>query len=96
MLEISKLNVLNDNVLVEAVKPAKRGGVARGISVDNKPEIGTVLKVGPGRILESGTLNPTTVKPKMLVLFNQHTTTKFNIEGTNYYVLREEDIIGFQ
>ncbi len=96
MLKINKLQVLNDNVLVEGIQPEKRGGVVRGISTDNKPEIGRVLQVGPGRTLENGTLKETLVKEGMIVLFNQHTTTKFNIEGHDYYVIREEDIVGYQ
>jgi len=96
MITIKKIKVLNDYVLVEGVQPQKRGGVVRGISIDNKPEVGKVFKVGPGRLLESGELKPTTVKEGNYVLFNQHTTTKYNLEGTDFYMLREEDIIGYQ
>lgn len=96
MLDVNKLEVLNDNVLLEGVQPEKRGGIVRGISTDNKPELGKVLRVGPGRTLENGELKETVVKKGMLILFNQHTTTKFNIEGKDYYVIREEDIVGYQ
>jgi chaperonin GroES len=96
MLNASKLNVLGDNVFVEAIREKERAGVVRGITTDDKPELGTVLRVGPGRYTESGELIPTFVKPGMVVLFNQYTTTKFNIAGKNYYVLREEDIVAYQ
>lgn len=96
MLEIKSLNVLNDNVLVEAIKPTKRGGVVRGVSSDDKPEMGLVLRVGRGRTTDTGQLIPMVVEVGHTILFNPHTTTKFNIEGKNYYVLREEDVIGYQ
>ena len=96
MINIEDFQVLNDNVLVRGIIPELRGGVVRGVSTDNKPEIGLVLKVGPGRTLEGGQVKETIIKVGMLILFNQHTTTKFNVEGTDYYVLREEDAIGYQ
>jgi chaperonin GroES len=94
-LKIDQLNVINDNVLVEAIVPVRRGGVVRGISTDDKPETGKVLKVGPGRVNDGGVLVQTGLAPGMTVLFNQHTTTKFNIEGKTYYTLRAEDVIAY-
>lgn len=96
MLQINKIKVLNDLVLVEGIKPGKVNGVIRGITIDDKPQEGLVLKVGPGKLLETGNRVPVTVEPGMEVLFNEHTTTKFSIEGKVYYTLREEDIVGFQ
>mgnify|MGYP001565501656 CR=1 FL=1 len=95
-LEVNELNVLYDNVLVSGIKPETRDGIIRGVTSDDKPEMGRVLRVGPGRVTEDGTRLEMSVRPGMLVLFNQHTTTKFNIEGRDFFVLREEDIIGFQ
>lgn len=94
-LQVSELNVLNDNVLISGIKPEKKNGVVVGVSTDDKPEMGRVLKVGPGRVTEEGTRLEMSVRAGMVVLFNQHTTTKFNIDGKIYYVLREEDIIGY-
>lgn len=96
MIEVNKLHVLNDNVLIAPVQPEERGGVVRGITTDDKPEMGRVLKVGPGRVLENGERVETGLAPGMLILFNEHVTTKFNIEGKKYYVLRAEDVIAVQ
>jgi len=95
MLKVEKLKVINDNVLVEAIVPERRAGVVRGITTDDKPEMGEILSVGPGRMSDSGQLISTNLKPGMTVLFNQHTTTKFNIEGKTYYTLRAEDVIAY-
>ncbi len=96
MIEVNKLTVLNDNVLIEGVQPETRGGVVKGITTDDKPEIGRVLKVGPGRLLENGMRADTGITPGMLILFNQHVTTKFNFDGKAYFVLRAEDCIAVQ
>lgn len=96
MIQIEKLKLTNDNILVEGIKPEMVRGIYTGISTDDKPQEGKVLAVGPGRILESGTRTTLVIKPKMLVLFNEHTSTKFRLEGKSYYVLREEDVVGFQ
>ncbi len=96
MLTVEKLEVLNDNVFVEGIKEEKRGGVVVGISQDDKPQLGLVLKVGPGRFAEDGILIGTILKPGMIILFNEHATTKFLIDTKTYYVLKEEDVVAYQ
>lgn len=88
--------MLNDNVLVVGIQPEMRKGVVIGVTTDDKPQEGRVLKVGPGKILENGERVEPGVRPGMQVLFNEHTTTKFNIGGKLYYCLREEDIVAFE
>ena len=90
------MEVLGDNVLVQGEHAEFVNGVFRGITTDDKPEMGKVLKVGPGRYTDQGEFIKTVVEPGWLVLFNEHTTTKFNINGKTYYVLREEDVVGYQ
>jgi chaperonin GroES len=96
MMEVSKLQVLGDHVLVEGLIGERSDGIVRGITTDDKPEVGLVLKVGPGRFTEYGTFVETQIKPGVLVLFNEHTTTKFNINGKKLYMLREEDVVAYQ
>jgi chaperonin GroES len=95
MLQINKLKVLDDLVLVEGIKPETVGKIIKGISQDDKPSEGKVLKVGPGRF-EDGYHYPMTIKEGMHVLFNEHTTTKFNIDGKTYYSLHEEDCVAYE
>lgn len=92
---VSELSVLNDNVLVTGIKPDTRAGVVVGITADEKPQEGRVLRVGPGKMLENGKRIEMSVRPGMHVLFNEHTTTKFNIEGKTLYLLKEEDVVGY-
>lgn len=95
-MEIANLQVLGDNVLIAGIKTEVRGGVIVGITQDEKPQEGRVLKAGPGRMLESGKRSEMSVRPGMKILFNEHTTTKFNLGGKTYFVLREEDIVGYE
>lgn len=95
-ISVQKLKVLNDFILVKGYKPTKRAGVVVGISTDDKPEVGEVIQVGPGRFTDNGEFIKNTIKIGDLVLFNQHTTTKFNLGGELFYTLREVDVIGYQ
>ncbi len=95
-MEVANLQVLSDNVLIAGIKTEVRGGVIVGVTQDEKPQEGRVLRVGPGRILENGKRSEMSVRPGMKILFNEHTTTKFNIGGKTLYVLREEDIVGYE
>lgn len=95
-IQLKKLRILNDNLLIEGVKPELRGGIARGVSTDDKPELGIVLAVGPGKMLDSGIVAPMEISVGDTVLFNQHTTIKFNFDGKDYFTIKAEDVIGYQ
>lgn len=95
-MELKRLKVLNDNVLVAGEHTVMRGGVYTGTTIDDKPQEGKVLKVGPGRLLDDGSRAEMWIKEGMKVLFNEHSTTKFLIGSKTYYVLREEDVVGFE
>ena len=95
MIKAKDLRLLNDNILVEGIKPETRRGVIIGVSTDDKPQEGKVLRVGPGKLLDSGERAKPSIAPGMYVLFNEHTTTKFNLEGKIYFVLKEEDLVGY-
>lgn len=88
--------MVNDNILVSGIKEETRGKVVVGVTQDEKPQWGRVLKAGPGRILENGKRSEMDVRPGMKILFNEHTTTKFNLGGTVFYVLRHEDIVAYE
>jgi len=92
----NKLKVLSDYVLISGIKPETRNGVVVGVSVDDKPEWGTVIASGPGRVLENGTVFSLGLKAGMKVLFNQHVSTEFNLDGELVYLVRAEDIVAYE
>ncbi len=95
-MEIQKLRVLNDNVLVEGIVVEMRDGVYTGVTQDDKPQEGKVLMVGPGKLLESGERVPSELKTGMHVLFNEHSSTKYLIGPKTYYLIKEEDVVGYE
>ena len=92
-LDITSFTILHDNVLVQAIEITERDGIVKPSSYEDKPELGKVLAVGSGRQLESGEVVALKVKPGQIALFNEYSATKINLEGTDFYIIREEDII---
>ena len=59
-----------------------------------KPETGEVIAVGNGKIQEDGKLRPLAVKKGDKILFGKYSGQTVKVEGTEYLVMREEDIMG--
>ena len=101
--------LLGDNVLVEAVDVDTDSIIATPKQYQDKPELGIVLATGPGHRTENyhvtgtmdGILNPPPIYTSMsvqkddVVLFNKYLATKFRIDGIDYYVVKEEDIVAY-
>ena len=94
-LDINQFNILYDNIFVKGVEIEERDGIIRPAQYEDKPEIGVVIKVGEGRIFDNGTIVPLKVKEGDTVYFNKYSTVKFNFDGQDYFVVREEDVVGF-
>lgn len=93
--DITKFKLLYDNILVKAIEIEESGGVIRPNQYEDKPELGEVVSVGEGRIFDTGVIEPLRLKVGDSVYFNKYSTTKFNVNGTDYYIIREEDCIGY-
>lgn len=94
-INVSKFNILYDNVLVKGISLEERDGIIKPDSYEDKPELGEVVKIGEGRIFDNGTVIPLKVKVGDIVYFNKYSVTKFNVDGTDWFVVREEDICGY-
>lgn len=91
------INPLGDRVVIEANKE-KGGKLKSGLylpeTVDKeRPEQGTVVAVGPGKLLEDGKRVPISVKKGDKVLFSKYGPNEFKVDGTEYLIAREEDIL---
>lgn len=93
---IEDYNILYDNILVLAIDIEVVDGIVRPQNYDDKPEIGTVIKVGEGRVFDNGTIIPLKIKIGQTVFFNKYSTTKLNSDGKDYFVVREEDVIAYK
>ena len=88
---------LYDRVVVKRISndgEAIQNGIIIPDSAKEKPQEGEVIAVGKGKRLENGTLVPLDVKPKDRVLFGKYSGTETKIVGTEYIILREDDILG--
>ena len=89
---MSKLKVqpLADRVLVEAAAAEEKtaGGIIIPDTAKEKPQKGQVIAVGTGKIDE-----PMTVKIGDTVLYGKYAGTEINVEGKDYLIMRESDIL---
>ena len=90
-----KLKPLADRVVVEAA-PAEEmssGGIIIPDTAQEKPQQGTVVAVGPGKINDSGKEVAMSVKKGDKILYGKYSGTEFAFEGTEYLIMRESDIL---
>ena len=69
------------------------GGIVIPDSATEKPMMGKVVSVGKGKALESGEFRPLDVKAGDKILFGKYSGTEIKLEGEEYVVMREEDIM---
>ncbi len=88
------LTPLHDRVIVKRIedKETVKGGIIIPDSAKEKPQEGEVIAVGAGR-REKGELIPLDVKPGDRVLFGKYGGTEIKIEGEEFLILREEEIL---
>ena len=70
------------------------GGIVLPDSAKEKPLMGTVVSVGPGKMLDSGNRATMSVKKKDVVLYSKYGGTDVEVDGTEYKIFRESEILG--
>jgi chaperonin GroES len=91
-----KIRPLHDRVIVKRLDEERKsaGGIVIPDNVAEKPDQGEVIAVGPGKRNEDGKREPLDVKIGDRILFGKYSGSTVKIEGTEYLVMREEDIMG--
>ncbi len=91
-----KFRPLHDRILVERVESEEKtaGGIILPDSAKEKPQQGKVIAVGPGKKAEDGKLLPMDVKVGDTILFGKYSGSEIKIEGNEYLIMREEDVLG--
>jgi len=91
-----KIRPLHDRVVVERLDEERKsaGGIVIPDNVAEKPHQGEVIAIGKGKILEDGKVRPLDVKVGDRILFGKFSGQAVKIEGTEYLVMREDDIMG--
>ncbi len=86
---------LHDRVVVRRQEEERKtaGGIVIPDTATEKPIQGEVMAVGKGKILESGEVRPMDVKVGDKVLFGKYSGTEVKLDGEDFLVMREEDIM---
>ena len=87
---------LADRILVRRIEEQEtiRGGIIIPDTAKEKPQEGEVVAVGPGRLTEDGKRITPEVKKGDRVLIGKYSGTDVKIDGTEYVILREDDVLG--
>ncbi|MGH7741766.1 MAG: co-chaperone GroES [Candidatus Eiseniibacteriota bacterium] len=87
---------LADRILVRRIEEQEtvRGGIIIPDTAKEKPQEGEVVAIGPGRLTEEGKRIAMDVKKGDRILIGKYSGTEVKIDGTEYVILREEDVLG--
>lgn len=92
----TKFTPLHDRILVRRVEEAEttRGGIIIPDSAKDKPQEGEVISTGKGKISEEGKVRPLDVKDGDRILFGKYSGTEIKLDGEDYIIMREEEVLG--
>ena len=91
-----RIRPLHDRVIVSRIEEGEQkvGGIIIPDSAKEKPQQGKVIAVGKGRIEKDGKITPLDVKANDTVLFGKYAGQEIKIDGNEYLIIREEEVLG--
>ena len=91
-----KIRPLHDRILVQRLEEEQKskGGIIIPDTAKEKPQEGKVIAVGKGKILDDGKVVALDVKVGDKILFSKYAGSEVKIEGDEYSIMREDDILG--
>ena len=91
-----KIRPLQDRVIVERIEEEEKtkGGIIIPDTAKEKPQEGKVIAVGKGKMNDDGKLLPLSVKAGDKILFGKYSGTEVKLNGNEYLIMREDDILG--
>ena len=91
-----KLIPMEDRIVVkpQEAEEMTAGGIVLPDSAKEKQLTGTVVSVGPGKMLDSGNRGKMSVKKKDVVLYSKYGGTDVEVDGKEYKIFRESEILG--
>jgi len=91
-----KLRPLGDRVVVKAIsrESVTKSGIVLPDTAKEKPQEGEILAVGPGKVLDNGKRVTLEVSAGQKILFAKYAGTEVKMDGEEYLILRESDIMG--
>ena len=93
-----KLVPIGDRVVVkpEPEEEKTKSGIVLPDTAKEKPQEGTVIAVGPGRVLDSGQRVPLEVKVGDKIIYSKYGGTEIKIDGEEYIILNERDLLAIK
>ena len=91
-----KIKPLQDRLIVQRIdeEETTKGGIIIPDTAKEKPLEGKVVAVGKGKNLDDGSVRPLEVKEGDRILFGKYSGTEIKLEGEDYLILREDDVLG--
>lgn len=91
-----KFRPLYDRILVERVESEEvtKGGIILPDTAKEKPQQGKIIAVGKGKKTDDGKVIPLELKEGDTILFGKYSGSEIKIEGVEYLIMREDDILG--
>ncbi len=91
-----KLKPLDDRVVVKPKEAEEKtaGGIVLPETAKEKPLMGKIVFTGPGKLLDDGSRSKMSVKKNDTVLFGKYSGSEIEIDGKEYKILRESEILG--
>ena len=89
------LKPLGDRIVAKTIEAQERtkSGLVLPDSAKEKPQEAKVIGVGPGRLLDDGSVKSLEVKNGDRVLYGKYSGTEVTLEGEDFLILREEDVL---
>ena len=91
-----KVRPLHDRIIVQRLEEGEQkvGGIIIPDTAKEKPQQGKVISVGKGKVNDDGKVTPLDVKAGDKILFGKYSGTEVKIDGEEYLIMREDDILG--
>ncbi len=91
-----KFKPLADRILIEPLeaKEQTKGGIVLPDTAKEKPQEGKIVAVGTGKKTDDGKVIPLSLKVGDKVLYGKYSGTEVTIDGEEYLIIREEDVLG--
>ena len=92
----SKLQPMADRIVVKAVERENttKSGIVLPDTAKEKPQEGEIIAVGPGKLLDNGKRTTLEVQVSQRVLYAKYAGTEIKLDGEEYLILRESDVMG--
>ena len=91
-----KVRPLHDRIIVRRIEETdqKVGGIIIPDTAKEKPQQGTVIAAGRGKLNDDGKLVPLDVKEGDLILFGKYSGQEIKLDGEDYLIMREDEVLG--